>query len=232
MKRCPTCSQAYEDNAPNFCPRDGTPLVEEIPQSYPPPPPQPPPYRFQSYGGPYGDQGYGAPGPGAPGQGAPGYGEPPGYGAPGYGNQPYGNQPYGGMQPGGYPGFPGPAGGLSYVGEKREPGLVILFTFLTCGIYALWWYHAYATEVKNALNRQDLSPGRDLLLMFVTCGIWGIIAFYYSYPKLFLDLQRRVGLPPNDISTMTVLLGILFAPVSIYIIQSELNKIWDAAGRR
>jgi hypothetical protein len=209
MKRCPTCSQVYDDNELNFCPRDGAPLVEEIPQSYPPPP-QPPPYRFQSYGGPYADQGYGA----------PGYGPPPGYGQP---------PPYGMMQPGG---FPGPAGGLFSLGEKREPGLVILFTFLTCGIYGIWWYHTYATEIKNSLNRQDLSPTRDLLLTFVTCGLWGIIAFYYSYPKLFVDMQQRVGLPPNDISTTTVLLGILFAPVSIYMIQSELNRIWDAAGGR
>ncbi len=205
MKRCPTCSQAYDDNELNFCPRDGAPLVEEIPQSYPQPP-QPPPYRFQSYGGPYADQGYGAPG--------------------------YGQQPYG-MQPGGYPGnFPAPAGGLFSVGEKREPGLVILFTFLTCGIYGFWWYHTYASEIKNSLNRQDLNPTTDLLLTFVTCGIWGIIAFYYNYPKLFVDMQQRVGLPPNDISTTTVLLGILFAPVSIYMIQSELNRIWDAAGGR
>jgi hypothetical protein len=208
MKRCPTCNQAYGDDAPNFCPRDGSPLVEEIPQSYPPPPPQPqpPPYRFQSYGGQQGEQGYGV---------------PPGYG----------NQPYGGMQPGGYPApFPGPTGGLVSVGDQREPAMVILFTILTCGIYGLWWYHTYATEVKNSLNRQDLSPGRDLLLMFVTCGIWGIIAFYYNYPKLFVEMQRRVGLPPNDISGTTVLLGILFAPVSIYMIQTELNRIWTAAG--
>jgi hypothetical protein len=220
MKRCPTCSQAYGDDAPNFCSRDGSPLVEEIPQSYPPPPPppQPPPYRFQSYGGgQQGEQGYGAPGYGAPGYGVP----------PGYGNQP----PYGGMQPGGYPGvFPGQAGGLYSVGEKRDPAMVILFSILTCGIYALWWYHTYATEVKNSLNRQDLSPGRDLLLSFVTCGIWGIIAFYYNYPKLFVEMQQRVGLPPNDISGTTILLGILFAPVSIYMIQTELNRIWSAAG--
>ncbi len=124
------------------------------------------------------------------------------------------------------------AGGLAFVGVKRDPVLVLVFTLLTCGIYALWWYHTYATEVKNSLNRQDLSPGRDLLLSFVTCGIWGIIAFYYNYPKLFVEMQQRVGLPPNDISGTTILLGILFAPVSIYMIQTELNKIWDAAGGR
>jgi hypothetical protein len=131
------------------------------------------------------------------------------------------------MQPGGQFGM---GGKLWTTGEKREPGMVILFTILTCGIYGLWWFHTYATETKNALGRQDLNPGRDLLLTFLTCGIWGIIAFYYNYPKLFVDMQRRVGLPPNDISSTTLLLGILFSPAAIYIIQSELNKIWDVAG--
>ncbi|HEX8707477.1 MAG TPA: DUF4234 domain-containing protein [Pyrinomonadaceae bacterium] len=210
IKRCPTCNQTFDESGPNFCPQDGTPVVTELPPSFsaPPPPsrdiysdPPPPP--------PYGSQGYNAPYPGQ------------GYGAPGFGNQPYG------MQPGGNFGM---NERLWSVGEKREPAMVILFTILTCGIYGFWWYHTYATETKNALGRQDLNPTKDLILTFVTCGIWGIIAFYYNYPKLFVDLQRRAGLPPNDISTTTLLLGILFAPASIYIIQSELNKIWDAAG--
>lgn len=115
------------------------------------------------------------------------------------------------------------------VGEKREPVMVIVFTLISCGIYGLWWMHTYATEVKNALGRQDLNPTTDIVLSLVTCGIWGIIAFYYKYPKLIPDLQQRVGLPPNDISTMTLLLGIFFAPVSLFMIQTELNKIWDAA---
>ena len=216
IKRCPTCNRTFDENAPSFCPSDGTPLLTETPSSFTPPsavedappprdvygePPPPPSFNSQGYGDLYGGQGYG-------------------------------NQPQG-MQPGGYLGGPyGAQGGrLLAVGEKRDPGMVILFTFLTCGIYAFWWYHKYATEIKNALGRQDLNPGTDLLLTFVTCGIWGIIAFYNKYPKLITDMQQRVGLPPNDISSTTIILGVLFAPAAIYIIQSELNKVWDAASR-
>jgi hypothetical protein len=218
IKRCPTCNQTYAENGPNFCPKDGTPVVSEMLPSFAEPPPMEsplPPQPGDIYGStappssPYGNQGYSAP-----------YANQ-GYGAPGFGNPPFG------MQPGGQFGL---SGRLWTIGEKRDPGMVLLFTLLTCGIYGLWWFHTYATETKNALGRQDLDPGKDLLLTFVTCGIWGVIAFYYNYPKLFVDMQRRVGLPPNDISTTTLLLGILFSPAAIYIIQSELNKIWDAAG--
>lgn len=231
MTFCTNCGQQNDDMS-RVCTNCGTPLGSAQtgqqnpyqtsgPSSYPPsgsapypppagapptnpygtPPPQPP-YGSQPYGDPYANQPY----------------------APGYANQ-----PYGGMQPGGYAG--GAAGGpLMGVGQKREPGMVILFTFLTCGIYGIWWLVTYAGEVKGALGRHDLNPGMDLLIGIITCGIWSTIAFWYKYPKLIMDLQRRVGLPVNDMSTMTLLLGIFFAPAAMYIVQSELNKIWDAAG--
>lgn len=238
MTFCTQCGQQNDDTA-RVCTNCGNPLPAGSqggqnpyqpsgPSSYPPsgaapyppvgaPPtnpygaPQPPPYGNQGYNDPYGNQGYGT---------------TPGYGAPGYGNQPYG------MQPGGYPGGYQGGGGLMAVGEKRDPMMVIVFTILTCGIYGIWWMVTYGNEVKNSLGRQDLNPGMDLILGIVTCGIWSTIAFWYKYPKLIMEMQQRVGLPPNDISTMTLLLGIFFAPASLYIIQTELNKIWDAAGAR
>ena len=122
-----------------------------------------------------------------------------------------------------------PGGGLFAVGERREPVTVILLTIVTCGIYAIWWYYTMATEIKNSLGREELNPGMDLLLMFVTCGIWGIIAFYYKYPKLMVEMQQRVGMPVNDISTMTLIFAFVFSPVSIFMIQDQLNTIWNAA---
>lgn len=128
---------------------------------------------------------------------------------------------------------PTPGGsGLSAIGSTRDPIMVLVFIFLTCGIYGIWWLFTYATEVKNALGRQDLNPTTDLLLGFVTCGIWWVFAFYYKYPQLFAEMRHRVGLPPNDITMLTLLLGIFFSPAAIYIIQAELNQIWDATGRK
>lgn len=120
-------------------------------------------------------------------------------------------------------------GGLYAVGQKRDPIMAIVFTFLTCGIYGIWWIYTYATEIKNALGREDLNPTMDLVLGIVTCGIYAIYAFYYKYPSLLVEMQRRVGLPVNDITMLTLILAFVFSPASLFLIQTELNKIWDAA---
>lgn len=250
MTFCTNCGQQNDDLS-RVCTNCGTPLgvgggqtspqnpyQTSGPSSYPPSgsAPYPPPPAGAPPTNPYGappPNPYGTPPPQPP-YGSQPYGDPYAnqpYGAPPYGDQ---QQPYGGLQPGGsaggYPGAGGAGGGLMGVGQKREPGMVILFTFLTCGIYGIWWLVTYAGEVKGALGRHDLNPGMDLLIGIVTCGIWSTISFWYKYPKLIMELQRRVGLPVNDMSTTTLLLGIFFAPAAIYIVQSELNKIWDAAG--
>lgn len=122
--------------------------------------------------------------------------------------------------------------GLMSIGERREPVQVVIFTFLTCGIYSLIWWYNVITEVKNALNRDDINPGTEILLAIVTCGIYGIY-LYYKYPQLMLEMQDRAGRPRNDISMTSLLLAIFgLGIVSMAIMQSELNNIWDSAGRR
>ena len=126
----------------------------------------------------------------------------------------------------------GRGGGLLSIGEKREPVMVVLFCFLTCGIYGLIWWYTVMTEIKNALGREDINPGMELLLCFVTCGIYSFYLFY-KYPQLMLEMQDRVGKPRNDISMMTLLLAVFgLGIISIPIMQTELNTIWDAAARR
>ncbi len=105
---------------------------------------------------------------------------------------------------------------------------VLLLTLFTCGIYGWVWWFSVATDVKNALRREDINPGMELVLSFVTCGIY-MIFLYYKYPQLMLEMQDRVRMPRNDISTVSLLLGIFFPLAAIFIIQTELNKIWDAA---
>ncbi len=129
----------------------------------------------------------------------------------------------------GYMGAPLQAGGgLFAVGEKRDPVMVLVFTLLTCGIYGWYWWYTVADDMKNALRREDINPMMDIVLGFVTCGIY-LIFLYYKYPQMMLEMQDRVRLPRNDISTVTLLLGIFFPLAAIFIIQTELNKIWDAA---
>jgi hypothetical protein len=122
--------------------------------------------------------------------------------------------------------------GLFAIGEKREPMMVVLFTILTCGIYGWFWLYTTVTEIKNALGREDINPGMELVLSIVTCGIY-MIYLFYKYPQLMMEMQDRAGRPRNDISMTTLLLAVFgLGIVSIAIMQSELNNIWDSAAAR
>jgi hypothetical protein len=211
MIACPSCGAGNVEGT-RFCVKCGTTL-----------PTAPGPESWRQSGD-LGQQQQGAPSGGfAPGS------QPGGYSSP---------DPYAPAAPSGWPQQPQAmqpgynAAGLFAIGEKREPMMVVLFTLLTCGFYGWYWLYTTITEVKNALGREDINPGMEILLVFVTCGIYGFY-LYYKYPQLMLEMQDRAGRPRNDITMMSLLLAIFgLAIISIPIMQSELNNIWDAAGAR
>lgn len=137
-----------------------------------------------------------------------------------------------GSPPTGSPMQPRPGGGLTAVGEKKDPIMVIVFCFLTCGIYIYFWIHQTSTDIKNALGgREDINPTMDIVLTIVTCGLYSIYLLY-RYPQLILELQDRTRQPRNDISTISIILGVVgLGIISLFMIQTELNKVWDAASR-
>lgn len=105
----------------------------------------------------------------------------------------------------------------------RSPLMVVLLSFVTCGIYGLYWLYKTSTELKYAL-RNDNNPSLDLILIFVTCGIYHIYLLYRNGKQL-LTLQRRFNLPENDTSLINLLLGIFgFGIIAFAITQDEMNK--------
>ena len=127
---------------------------------------------------------------------------------------------------------PPPRYGLLSVGERREPVLVAVLTIVTCGLYMLYWWYAVSKETKDSLGRQDINPAMEIVLSVLTCGLYSIY-LCYKYPKLMLEMQDRAGMPRNDISTVSILLAAFgLGLVSVIIMQSELNNIWNAAQKR
>ncbi|HEX8653340.1 MAG TPA: DUF4234 domain-containing protein [Pyrinomonadaceae bacterium] len=123
-------------------------------------------------------------------------------------------------------------GGIITPGEKRDPLMVLILGLVTCGIYALYWVYKTSSEIRDALGREDINPALDTVLTLVTCYIW-LVYLAYKYPQLLLQLQERAGQPRNDISLVSLILAIVgLTPVSLYMIQSELNNVWDASGRK
>lgn len=151
--------------------------------------------------------------------------QPPAPGA--WANPTYGD-PLQGMQPSAAAGGPG----LYSVGEKRDPVMVLVLTLVTCGIYGIYEIYKVSSEMRDALGRQDINPTLDVVLGLFTCGLY-FIYLSYRYPQLLLEMQDRVRLPRNDISLISIILAVCgLSMVSIFMIQTELNKIWDASGGR
>jgi uncharacterized protein DUF4234 len=111
----------------------------------------------------------------------------------------------------------------------RNPAVVLILTLITCGLYALLWIWQVGTELKAYLGREDINPGLDVVLTLLTGGLWAIYLMY-RYPRLVLEAQAKVHVPPHDISLVSVLLALFGLPfVSMLLVQTELNKIWAAA---
>ena len=214
MIACPSCGAGNVEGT-RFCVKCGTTL-----------PTAPAPEAWRQSG----DLGQQQPSQGAPSGGFASGSQPSGHSTP---------DPYAPAAPSGWPQPPqsmqqsyGGGAGLLSIGEKREPMMVVLFTLLTCGIYGWFWLYTTITEIKNSLGREDINPGMELVLSIVTCGIY-MVYLFYKYPQMMLEMQDKAGRPRNDISMTTLLLAVFgLGVVSIAIMQSELNNIWDAAAAR
>ncbi|MBD0372809.1 MAG: DUF4234 domain-containing protein [Pyrinomonadaceae bacterium] len=118
------------------------------------------------------------------------------------------------------------------VGERRDPLLVLILGFVTCYIYLFYWWYATAADIKRATGRQDIYPQIEVLLNILTCGLYTIY-LSYKYPKLILEMQEKAHVIRNDTSLMSVLLSLFsLGPIACYVIQKDLNRIWETIESR
>ena len=113
--------------------------------------------------------------------------------------------------------------------KQRNIAVCIILSFVTCGIYALYWFYAMTKEVASTNNREyTTSGGTAILLTFLTCGIY---SFYWSYKmgKALDDINISRGNQPANRSIIYLILGIFgLSIISWALIQLELNKLADA----
>ena len=112
--------------------------------------------------------------------------------------------------------------------NKRSPVAVLLLSIVTCGIYALYLVYQISCEVRDFRGDSTINPGLELVLSIVTCGLYEFY-WFYKYGRLVFDMQQRVGVSaPNDLSLILLILPIFgFGIVSMLLLQSELNRVWD-----
>ena len=106
--------------------------------------------------------------------------------------------------------------------EKRDVALSVILTFITCGLYGLYWMYKLTEEV-HALSGKPRTPdgGTVVLYTILTCSFY----FYYWLYKIggeLVDLRRENGLPPDSVSNKTYMIVTVIMTV-VYIIFMMLN---------
>ncbi|CAH1201788.1 hypothetical protein PAECIP111893_01726 [Paenibacillus plantiphilus] len=108
---------------------------------------------------------------------------------------------------------------------QRNIVLAIVLTFITCGIYGIFWFISMTDDVGKLNGDYTFTGVKNFLLILVTCGIWGFI-WAYQVGKQLAEAQRKRGLTVTDNSTLYVVLTIFGLGIVTYaLVQSDVNRL-------
>lgn len=196
------------------------------------------PGEFGAPAAPAPNPGWGAPAAPGPGMGSP-YGGPVGGGpVGGYGGpqQPGGAPAMGGIpgaggySPYGAPAAMAPAPQAGYpmvgsvphgpIGKMRNPVMVFVLTYVTCGIYGIIAMFSMLGELKAFRQKDDINP---ILFLLPIISILELI----KLPAKVLEAKRMAGVPNAQEPNV-----ILYFLLWIYFLPADLNEVWQAASAR
>lgn len=120
-----------------------------------------------------------------------------------------------------------PEGIAAMKGMVRSPVMVLVLSFVTCGLYALFWMYAVRLELRNYLEDSTISPGMELFLAIICFPF--VYVWYYKMGRDIARAQEKAGLAPKDQSVLYLVLAFFgLALVSQYIAQDDLNAVWQS----
>ncbi len=106
---------------------------------------------------------------------------------------------------------------------NKNIGLCILLTFVTCGIYGIYWLSCINNAAKTT---NPTAWDKSFLIVFLLSAVTGGIYMIYWYYKMGKTLAPYTG---TDNSTLYLILSIFgLGIVSICLLQSDINKLYPA----
>jgi Domain of unknown function (DUF4234) len=118
--------------------------------------------------------------------------------------------------------------GQSYL--KRDPLVVLLLSFITLGIYALYWYYKVNEEIQRYTGDMTISPVRSL--MAVLFG-WIIIVppfiAVWNTANHVVEIERGVEIQQELSPAIAIVLLLVIAVALGLYVQEHLNRVWDRA---
>lgn len=106
--------------------------------------------------------------------------------------------------------------------------MVILLSFITCGIYTLFWMYDITRQLAEINDDHTTNPGLVVLFSIITCGIYTLY-WWYKIGSMFVESQARENIHPIVDNKIVLLLLSLFgfSIISTGILQADLNRFWD-----
>jgi hypothetical protein len=107
---------------------------------------------------------------------------------------------------------------------KVDPIIVLILSFITCGLYLIYW-NIKVSEVLNAVAKREIisSP----IAVFAGCCLPVNLYFYYiagrdGLPKVY----EITGEIQKDQSTLLIILGLFFPFAAAMIVQGDINRLY------
>lgn len=106
--------------------------------------------------------------------------------------------------------------------EKRSIATCIILSFLTCGIYEIYWIVKMGKEAVSVKDENDDGLLEVLLMIFLPCA-----GLYLAEKKLY-DGASAKGIKLSDNAVLYLVLGLFgLAIVGFALLQNDLNKLAD-----
>jgi hypothetical protein len=107
---------------------------------------------------------------------------------------------------------------------KVDPVVVLILSFLTCGLYLIYW-NLKASEVLNAVAEREIISSPIAIFAGCCYPINGYF-FYLAGKEGLPAVQKRMGIQVKDDSLLYLILGLFFPMVAAMIVQNEINKLY------
>jgi len=122
----------------------------------------------------------------------------------------------------------GPSGQESYPGQFTSSiAKDIIFSFITCGIYMLFWQARQMKALNYLLGEEKFKFLVWLLLTLITCGLYHIYYEYVMGQSIVETQKRKDRFTSNELPVVCLVLSIFgLSIVADAIQQNEINKLF------
>lgn len=117
--------------------------------------------------------------------------------------------------------------------KVRNPLGVLGLMLVTLGIYGIFWYYFINREMRDlgrAHGTEGCGTSPATSVLAITLGSFIIVPPFisiYNTLKRAINAADIVGSDSKLDAGLGLVIWIFIAPVSIYILQDNLNKVWE-----